>query len=107
MFQVPFLIVHPWLMALAGFLANGGQAIAALALVLASESAPTRLHATAIGLSTLVGEVVGAAFAPVFAGAIADRCGLAARCGSRPEARFWCSWLLCSSPKPRRQNPNV
>jgi predicted MFS family arabinose efflux permease len=78
-FQVPFLIVHPWLMATAGFLANGGQAIAALVLVLVpSESAPTRLHATAIGLATLVGEVVGAAFAPVVAGAVADRYGLAA-----------------------------
>jgi predicted MFS family arabinose efflux permease len=78
-FQVPYLIAHPLLMALSGFLANGGQAIAALVLVLVpSESVPMRLHATAIGLSTLVGEVVGAAFAPVFAGAVADRYGLAA-----------------------------
>ena len=78
-FEVPYLIARPWLMAASGFLANGGQAIAALVLVLVpSESAPNRLHATAIGLSTLVGEVVGAAFAPVFAGAVADRFGLVA-----------------------------
>jgi sugar phosphate permease len=79
-FQVPYLIAHPWLMAITGFLANGGQAIAALVFVLIpSESTPSRLTATAIGLSTLVGEVVGVAFAPVFAGAVADRCGPAAQ----------------------------
>lgn len=78
-YQVPFLVVHPWLMATAGFLANGGQAIAALALVLVpTESVPSRLAATAIGLATLVGELFGGALAPTLAGAVADRYGLAA-----------------------------
>jgi predicted MFS family arabinose efflux permease len=77
-FQFPFLVDHPWLMAAAGFLANGGQGIAALALVLIpAESVPTRLAATAIGLATLVGEIFGGALAPTLAGAAADRYGLA------------------------------
>ncbi len=78
-YQVPFLVAHPWLMAAAGFLANGGQGIAALALVLVpSESVPPRLAATAIGLTTLVGELFGGAMTPALAGAVADKYGLAA-----------------------------
>jgi MFS family permease len=76
-YQVAFLIAHPWLMAAAGFLANGGQGIAALVLVLVpTESVPARFAATAIGLATLVGEIVGGAMAPALAGAAANRYGL-------------------------------
>ena len=78
-YQVPFLIAHPWLMAAAGFLVNGGQGIAPLVLVLVpTESVPAKFAATAIGLATLVGEIVGGAIAPTVAGAAANRYGLAA-----------------------------
>lgn len=78
-YQMPFLIAHPWLMALAGFVANGGQGIAALVLVLIpTESISPRFAGTAIGLSTLVGEIFGGTLAPTISGAIADRHGLAA-----------------------------
>jgi predicted MFS family arabinose efflux permease len=78
-YQVPFLVAHPWLLAAAGFLTNGGQGIGALVLVLVpTESVSARLAATAIGLSTLVGELFGGAFAPTLAGSMADKYGLAA-----------------------------
>ena len=78
-YQIPFLVAHPWLMALAGFVANGGQGISALTLVLIpTESAPPALAATAIGLCTLVGEVIGGTMAPAIAGALAEPHGLVA-----------------------------
>jgi predicted MFS family arabinose efflux permease len=78
-YQMPFLVSHPWLMAITGFVANGGQGIAALVLVLIpTESVPSQFAGTAIGLSTLVGEVVGGTLAPAISGAVADRHGLAA-----------------------------
>ena len=78
-YRTPFLIAHPWLMAAAGFLTNGGQGLGALVLVLVpTESVPGRLAATAIGLATLVGEVFGGACAPTLAGAMAERYGLGA-----------------------------
>lgn len=78
-YQVPFLLSHPWLMAIAGFVANGGQGIAALVLVLIpTESVPSQFAGTAIGLATLVGEVFGGTLAPAISGAVADRHGLAA-----------------------------
>lgn len=78
-YEVPFLIAHPWLMAAAGFLVNGGQGIAPLVLVLVpTESVPAKFAATAIGLATLVGEIVGGAMAPALAGAFANRYGLGA-----------------------------
>ena len=74
-----FLIGHPWLMAATGFIANGGQGIAALAIVLIpAETAPVGFAATAIGLATLFGEIFGGALSPAVAGAVADRYGLAA-----------------------------
>lgn len=77
-YQAPFLVEHPWLMAAAAFIANGAQAISALALVLIpTESVPARFSATAIGLVTLVGEIFGGTLAPSIAGRIADRHGLA------------------------------
>lgn len=76
-YQMPFLISHPWLMAIAGFVANGGQCIAALTLVvIPTESVPPQFAATAIGLATLVGEIIGGTVAPAVSGAIADRHGL-------------------------------
>ncbi|MBZ5533765.1 MAG: MFS transporter [Acidobacteriia bacterium] len=76
-YQIPFLISHPWLMATAGFVANGGQAIAALTLVIIpSETVPPQFHATAIGLTTLCGEIFGGTIAPAVSGRIADRYGL-------------------------------
>jgi hypothetical protein len=75
---MPFLVAHPWLMAAAGFIANGGQGMAALVLVLIpTESVSPRLAGTAIGLSTLVGEIFGGALAPSVSGNLADRFGLA------------------------------
>jgi MFS family permease len=77
-YQMPFLVSHPWLMAFAGFIANGGQGMAALVLVLIpTESVSPRLAGTAIGLSTLVGEIFGGALAPSVSGSLADRFGLA------------------------------
>jgi hypothetical protein len=74
-----FLIAHPWLMASAGFIANGRQGMAALVLVLIpTESSPARFHATAIGAATLVGEIFGGTIAPAISGVIADGHGLAA-----------------------------
>jgi sugar phosphate permease len=65
-------------MAAAGFIANGGQGMAALVLVLIpTESVSARFAGTAIGLSTLVGEIFGGALAPSVSGNLADRFGLA------------------------------
>jgi MFS family permease len=73
---VPFLYGHLWLLA-AILLANGGQAIASLIIVLVpAESAPVGFAATAIGLVTLVGEIIGATVAPAAGGALAERFGL-------------------------------
>lgn len=78
-YQMPFLIHHPWIMAAAGFIANGGQCIAALTLVvIPSETVPPQFHATAIGLATLVGEIIGGTVLPAWSGAIADKHGLGA-----------------------------
>lgn len=77
-YQMPFLVSHPWMMAGAGFVANGGQGMAALVLVLIpTESVSPRLAGTAIGLSTLAGEIFGGTLAPSISGAMADRYGLA------------------------------
>jgi len=78
-YQMPFLIHHPWLMAVAGFIGNGGQCIAALTLVVVpTETVPKEFAATAIGLATLVGEIVGGTLAPAVSGAVADHHGLGA-----------------------------
>jgi predicted MFS family arabinose efflux permease len=78
-YQISFLVEHPWLMAIAGFVANGGQCIAALTLVvIPTESVPPQFAATAIGLATMVGEIFGGTLAPTVSGAIADHYGLRA-----------------------------
>lgn len=72
------LYAHLWLLAAILFLTQGGQAMAALVIVLMpAESVPPQFIATAIGLTTLVGELLGGAFAPTFGGAMADKFGLA------------------------------
>ncbi len=74
---VPFLYGHLWLLAAILFVANGGQAIASLIIVLVpAESAPVGFAGTAIGLVTLVGEIIGATVAPAAGGALAERFGL-------------------------------
>jgi len=66
-----------WLLAAILFLTQGGQAIAALIMVLVpAESVPPQFSATAIGLATLVGEIIGATIAPAAGGAIAQQFGL-------------------------------
>jgi MFS family permease len=74
---VPSLYGHLWLLAAILFVANGGQAIASLIIVLVpAESAPAGFAGTAIGLVTLVGEIIGATAAPAAGGALAERFGL-------------------------------
>jgi MFS family permease len=77
-FLVPVLYVYPFLLAAIVFVANTGQGIASLIMVLVpTESVPPEFRATSIGLATLVGEVMGATAAPIVAGALAERHGLA------------------------------
>lgn len=74
---LPFFYLHLWLLAAILFFTQGGQAIAALIMVLVpSESVPQQFSATAIGLATLVGEIIGATIAPAAGGAVAERFGL-------------------------------
>lgn len=75
---IPQLYGHLWVLAGILFLTQGGQAIAALILVLVpAESVPPQFSATAIGLATLVGELFGATGAPALGGVLADKFGLA------------------------------
>ena len=75
--QVSELYRFPWLLAAILFLCNAGQAIAALIIVLVpAETVPSQFSATAIGLATLVGEIMGATLAPTLGGAMAERFGL-------------------------------
>src|SRR6202142_2041305 len=77
-FLVPVLYVYPLLLAAIVFAANTGQGIASLILVLVpTESVPSEFRATSIGLATLVGEVMGATAAPILAGTLAEKHGLA------------------------------
>ena len=77
--QVGFLYRHLWLLATIIFLTNGGQCMPALVMVLVpAESVPRGLSATAIGLVTLVGEVIGATVSPAVAGSLAATYGLGA-----------------------------
>ena len=75
--QTPALYSVPWLLAAILFLCNGGQAMASLTIVLVpAETVPPQFRATAIGLCTLVGEVIGATIAPTVGGAMAEKFGL-------------------------------
>jgi predicted MFS family arabinose efflux permease len=58
------------------FLTQGGQAIAALCIVLIpTESVPKHLVASAVGIATMAGEIVGGFLAPVVAGVLVARRG--------------------------------
>ena len=76
-FLVPVLYVYPLLLAAIVFVANTGQGIASLIMVLVpTESVPSQFRATSIGLTTLVGEIMGATGAPILAGTLAEKHGL-------------------------------
>ncbi len=73
------LYTYPWVLAAIVFLANAGQGIGALILVLVpTESVPPEFAATAIGLATLTAEIIGAALAPILAGPVVQSYGLGA-----------------------------
>lgn len=78
------LLMHPLysmpgVLAAILFLTQGGQAIAAVCIVLIpSESVPKHMVASAVGLATMAGELVGGFLAPVASGALVARHGLAA-----------------------------
>jgi predicted MFS family arabinose efflux permease len=74
---VPPLYAVPWLLAAIVFIANTGQGIGSLTLVLVpTESVPPQFRATSIGVTTMVGEIFGATAAPLLAGTIAQKHGL-------------------------------
>lgn len=76
-FLIPTLFMYPLLLAAIVFVANTGQGMASLIMVLVpTESVPVQFRASSIGLVTLVGEVAGATAAPLFAGALAEKYGL-------------------------------
>ena len=75
--RTPSLYRHLWLLGAILFLTQGGQAIAALIIVLVpAESVPPQFSATAIGMATLVGEIIGATIAPTVGGSLAEKFGL-------------------------------
>ncbi len=75
--QMRALYSVPWVLAGILLLCNAGQAIASLIIVLVpAETVPPQFRATAIGLSTLAGEVIGATVAPALGGALAEKMGL-------------------------------
>ncbi len=77
-FLAPPLYVYPAVLASIVFVANSGQGIASVVLVLVpTESVPAQFRATSIGLATLAGEVMGATAAPILAGTLAQKHGLA------------------------------
>lgn len=77
------LLIHPLysmpgVLAAILFLTQGGQAIAAVCVVLIpSESVPRHMVASAVGFATMAGEIVGGFLAPVVSGALVARHGLA------------------------------
>jgi predicted MFS family arabinose efflux permease len=71
------LYAHLWLLAAILFLTQGGQAIAALVIVLIpAESVPPEFTGTGIGVANLVGELIGATVAPTLGGTLAESHGL-------------------------------
>jgi predicted MFS family arabinose efflux permease len=71
------LYANLWLLGAILFFTQGGQAITALSIVLIpADSVPPRLVGAAIGLVTLVGELLGGMLAPTVAGEIAQTSGL-------------------------------
>jgi len=76
-FLLPVLFEYRLLLAGIVFVANTGQGMASLIMVLVpTESVPAEFRATSIGLVTSVGEIAGATAAPLFAGMLAETYGL-------------------------------
>jgi MFS family permease len=100
------LMVHPlysylWVLAGILFLTQAGQAIAAICIVLVpTDSVPRNLAGSAIGLTTLAGELVGGFIAPIAAGTLVAEHGLAAPLwiASAGAAVVFVSALLMASP---------
>jgi len=70
---------YPWVLAAILCLANAGQGIGALILVLVpTESVPPQFAGTAIGLATLAAESIGATVSPILAGPVVKSYGLGA-----------------------------
>ena len=68
-----------WVLAAILLCTQAGQAISAICIVLVpTESVPKNLAATAIGFTTLCGEIIGGFLAPLVAGTLAVRHGLGA-----------------------------
>jgi MFS family permease len=79
LFSSGALAAHPGLLALLGFLANAGEGAFALFLILVpAESVPTRQAGAAIGLTMLMGELIGGTLMPGIAGRLAQQYGLGA-----------------------------
>lgn len=75
--MVPGMYGHLWLLAAILFLTQGGQAISAICIVLVpAESVPRRMVGSAIGFTTLFGEMFGGFLAPIVAGSLATTHGL-------------------------------
>ena len=72
----PALYATPSALAVVLFLTQGGQAIAAACIVsIPTESVPKQMGASAVGIATMAGEMVGGFLAPVVAGALVARHG--------------------------------
>ena len=72
------LYQHLWVLAGTLFLTQAGQAVSAICIVLIpAESVPPRLVGSAIGFTTLCGELLGGFVAPIVAGSLAGQHGLA------------------------------
>jgi sugar phosphate permease len=69
-----------------------------------AESVPPEFAATAIGLTTLVGEVFGGTLAPAIAGGVADQYGLAAPLwiAAAGAVTVFCAGLFLRETAPRR-----
>jgi MFS family permease len=79
LFLVPSLYEHLWLFALIELLLATGNAVPVLAMVvIPTETVPASIAATAIGVTTLTSEIIGATIAPTIGGVIAQTNGLAA-----------------------------
>ncbi|HEX4025044.1 MAG TPA: MFS transporter [Steroidobacteraceae bacterium] len=71
------LYAHLWWLAAILFVTQGGQAVSAICIVLVpTESVPRNLVASAIGFTTMFGEMIGGFAAPIVAGALAAKHGL-------------------------------
>lgn len=69
---------HLWALAAILFLTQGGQAVSAICIVLVpTDSIPRHLVGTAIGFTTLFGEMLGGFAAPIVGGSLAAQHRLA------------------------------